>query len=141
MNQKKVSNSYTRKGRTLPCKRCGEPYADRIEPRVNPERGGYIICARCTMGLVSSKPKEVEINPDDFIKALEKGQLKKYRDGLGLSQKELAEKAGLSKRHLIRLENFSFTPGLKILRSIERKLRNVTSPCNTLRKAKMVTFL
>jgi len=41
--------------RTLPCKECGEPYTDRIDPRVDLAKGGYIICAYCAMGVKRDK--------------------------------------------------------------------------------------
>ena len=41
--------------RTLPCKECGQPYTDRIDPRVDPANGGYIICAYCAMGVKRDK--------------------------------------------------------------------------------------
>ena len=35
--------------KTLPCKICGRLYTDNITEKVNPDKGGYIICSRCAM--------------------------------------------------------------------------------------------
>ena len=36
---------FNRIGRSTACKICGEPYMDNIDPAVDLEKGGYVICA------------------------------------------------------------------------------------------------
>jgi hypothetical protein len=45
--------------RTLPCKICGKPYTDNITEKVDPAKGGYIICCNCAM----KDPKERDKKP------------------------------------------------------------------------------
>ena len=89
------------RGRTLPCKICGELYTDNIDPAVDPARGGYIICARCTMKLAAAKPQEKSISPDDFIKAIENGLVKEFRKGLNVTQEAFSQKIGITGKYLL----------------------------------------
>ena len=119
-----------RKGRTLPCKICGKPYTDRIDPKVNLERGGYIICAKCSMGLadaVTQQKERGEIDFNELVNAIQSNKLSKFRSRYGFTQNELARRIGVTPRHLRRMEDSSYIPNSKVIRKMEIKLKNVRS--------------
>lgn len=51
------------------------------------------------------------------------GRLKKLREARGLTQQELAGKAGISREYLARLEAGSHDPTLSVLERLARALR------------------
>ena len=42
--------------RTLPCRDCGLLYTDNISDKVNLDKGGYIVCNRCSNMLPNMQP-------------------------------------------------------------------------------------
>ena len=115
----------SRKGRTLPCKICGEPYTDRIDPKVNPEKGGYIICAKCSMSLADAYPekaKQIEIDPKEVVDAIKDKKLSQFRKSLGLTQEDLAGRLGLKNRQYRSIEKNQYIPSVKVLRKFEIKI-------------------
>ena len=121
---------YNRKGRTLPCKTCGRAYSDIIDLSVDLEKEGYVICARCCMGLVDSvayQKKHGEIDFNELVDAIRAKKLPKFRGKYGFIQSELAKRMGITPRHLRRIENSTYIPSSKVLRKIEIRVRNVRS--------------
>ena len=47
--------------RTLPCHVCGLPFTARIDPKVNLDRGGYVICTDCSNMLPQQRVEKKEI--------------------------------------------------------------------------------
>jgi ribosome-binding protein aMBF1 (putative translation factor) len=116
--------------RTIPCRICGKPYTDLIDPRVNPEKGGYIVCARCSMRLADSvthQKERGEIDFNELVNAIQSKKLSKFRSRYGFTQSELARRIGVTPRHLRRIEDSTYIPNSKALRKMEVKLKNVLS--------------
>jgi len=112
--------------RTIPCKVCGKPYIDRIDPRVDPANGGYVVCMKCSMGMadgVTHHKAHGMINLVELLDSITGFTLPKYRLQYGYSQKELAKRIGISTRHLRRMEGSTSVPDVKIVRRIEKKLK------------------
>jgi len=110
--------------KTLPCSVCGGLYTDIIDPAVNPEKGGYIICAKCLMRFADQLDKEDgQINYDELLTAIEKKKLPQFRIRYGLTQNELAGRMGITPRHLRRIEKSCDIPDCKVVRKIEKKLK------------------
>jgi DNA-binding XRE family transcriptional regulator len=124
-----VKSTATLKGRTLPCKICAELYTDNIDPAVDSGRGGYIICARCTMKLAAAKPEEKSISPDDFIKAIKDGLVKEFRKGFNLNQEAFCQKIGISRKILVNIERNLYIPSTKLQMKMYRKIKKYTSEC------------
>jgi DNA-binding XRE family transcriptional regulator len=124
-----VKSTATLKGRTLPCKICGELYTDNIDPAADPARGGYIICARCTMKLAAAKPEEKNMSPDDFIKAIEDGLVKEFRKGLNVTQEAFSQKIGISRKILVNIERNLYIPSTKLQMKMYRKMKKYTNEC------------
>jgi len=118
-------NKTNRKGRTLPCKICGELYTDCIDPRVNLERGGYIICARCTIRLADAPAPEVEFDPDALVDAISNKKLAQFRKSLGLTQDDLAGRLGIKRTQYYKIEKGQYVPSLRVLNKFKRKLLRV----------------
>jgi DNA-binding XRE family transcriptional regulator len=117
--------AYNRKGKTLPCKICGEPYMDNISTNAV-----EITCAKCAMGLTDSLETQKKYGAIDFIKladAIKSGKLSRFRNENGFSQSELAKRIGITPRHLRRIENSTYIPSSKVIRKIEIKVKNVRS--------------
>lgn len=110
----------SRKGMTLPCKICGEDYTDRIS-----EDAIVVICARCAMR--PDEAKEIEIDPRKLVDAIRGGKLPQFRKSLRITQDDLAERLGITGRHLRRMEDSSYIPNSKIIRKMELNLKNVRS--------------
>ena len=110
------------KGRTLPCKICGELYTDRIDPKVNPEKGGYIVCARCSMKLADAPPPEVVIDPEKLVDAIEDKTLTRFRKLLGLTQDDLAERLGIKRYQYWKMEKGKYIPSVRVLNKFKRRL-------------------
>jgi DNA-binding XRE family transcriptional regulator len=110
------------RGRTLPCKICGELYTDNIDPAVDPGRGGYIICARCTMRLADAPAAEVEIDPQELVDAIKDKKLAKYRKSLGLTQEDLAGRLGIKRTQYYKIEKGQYIPSLRVLNRFKSKL-------------------
>ena len=121
--------SRATRGRTLPCKICGEPYTDNIDPRVDPAKGGFIICARCTMKLADAKPEEKNISPDDFMKAIQDGLVKEFRKGFSLTQEAFSQKIGISRKILVNIERNLYIPSTKLQMKMYRHIKKYTSDC------------
>jgi len=117
-----VKSTATPKGRTLPCKICGELYTDNIDPAVDPAKGGYIICARCTMKLADAPAAEVEIDPDALIVAINNRQLAQLRKSLGLTQEDLAGRLGIKRTQYYKIEKGQYIPSLRVLNRFKSKL-------------------
>jgi len=116
--------------RTVPCKVCGKPYTDNIHPGIDPDKGGYVICARCSMRLAAGHrrdEKKLGVEPSKLVEAIKNKNLRHFRQGLNLSQEEFSRKIGFSKRQVIRMEQNLYNPSIKMLRRVERRLKNVTS--------------
>lgn len=112
-----------RKGRTLNCEVCFEPYTDNIDPRVDVNKGGYIICPYCAMKPVK---KKVDIDPRKLIDAIQSRKLSIYRKELELTQDDLAERLGIKRRQYYKMEKGQYLPTDKTLRKFERKIKHVT---------------
>ena len=123
MQATKGDSNFMGKGRTLPCRICGEPYTDRFDPAVDPARGGYVICPLCAMR--PDEAKEIVIDPDKLVDAIKNKGLTRFRKSLGLTQDDLAEKLGITPRHLRRIEDSTYIPNGKVIRKIEIVLKNV----------------
>lgn len=117
-----VKNSTKQRGRTLPCKICGEPYTDNIDPTVDPERGGYVICARCSMRLADAPPPEVEIDSQELIEAIKDKKLAQFRKSLGLTQDGLAARIGIKRTQYYKMEKGQYIPSLRVLNRFKSKL-------------------
>ena len=115
--------TYKKKGRSLPCKICGRAYTDNIAPAIDPDKGGYVICAICTMRLTAAPPPEVEISPQQLLTAINDRKLTKYRKSLGLTQDALAGRLGITARQLRSIEKNKYFPSVKVLRKFEKKIR------------------
>ena len=114
-----------RKGRTLPCRICGESYTDRISADAV-----EVICARCSMRLsdsVTYQKERGEINFNELVNAIQSNKLTKFRSRYGFTQSELARRIGVTSRHLRRMEDSSYIPNSKVIRKMEIKLKNVLS--------------
>ena len=111
-----------RKGRTLPCKICGQPYTDHINPAVDPEKGGYIICARCSMRLADAPPPEVMIDPDRLLDAIKDKGLARFRKSLGLTQDDLAGRLGIKRTQYYKIEKSQYIPSVRVLNKFKSKL-------------------
>ncbi len=116
-------------GRKLPCKNCGELYTDNIDPAVDPAKGGYIICAICTIRIADAKPEEKSISPDDFIKAVKDGLVKEFRKGFNLNQEAFCQKIGISRKILVNIERNLYIPSTKLQMKMYRKIKKYTSDC------------
>ena len=90
-------------------------------------RGGYIICARCTMKLADAKPQEKSMSPDDFIKAIEDGLVKEFRKGLNVTQEAFSQKIGISRKILVNIERNLYIPSTKLQMKMYRKIKKYTS--------------
>ena len=119
-----IVKSKTRNGpRTIPCKVCGEPYTDIIDPAVDPKKGGYIICPRCLMrgaDQVDEENKDIQIDPSELLQAMQDKKLKQYREEHNLTQSELADQMGVTERQYRRIEKEISTE--KIIKRIEKRL-------------------
>ena len=124
-----VKSTAVLKGRTLPCKICGELYTDNIDPAVDPAKGGYIICAKCTMKLADAEPEEKNMSPDDFIKAIEDGLVKEFRKGFNLNQEAFSQKIGISRKILVNIERNLYIPSTKLQMKMYRHIKKYTSDC------------
>ena len=124
-----VKSRATLRGRTLPCKICGELYTDNIDPAVDPAKGGYIICAKCTMKSADAKPEEKNISPDDFIKAIEDGLVKEFRKGFNLTQEAFSQKIGISRKILVNIERNLYIPSTKLQMKMYRQIKKYTNEC------------
>ena len=91
-------------------------------------RGGYIICARCTMKLADAKPQEKSMSPDDFIKAIEDGLVKEFRKGLNVTQEVFFQKIGISRKILVNIERNLYIPSTKLQMNMYRKINIPTVP-------------
>ena len=116
------------KGRTLPCKICGELYTDNIDP------------AKYTMKLADAKPEEKNMSPDDFIKAIEDGLVKEFRKGFNLTQEAFSQKIGISRKILVNIERNLYIPSAKLQMKMYRKIKKYTSECQVLNVRKFVYF-
>ena len=119
-----VKSRATHKGKTLPCKICGEPYTDNIDPKVDKARGGYIICARCTMKLADAPAPEVEIDPQELVDAIKDKKLTNYRKSLGLTQEDLAGRLGIKRTQYYKIEKGQYIQSLRVLNRFKSKLMN-----------------
>ena len=117
-----VKSRATLKGRTLPCKICGELYTDNIDPKVDPAKGGYIISARCTMKLADAPPPEVEIDPQELVDAITDKKLATYRKSLGLTQEDLAGRLGIKRTQYYKIEKGQYIPSVRVLNRFKSKL-------------------
>ena len=114
-----------KKGKTLPCKVCGQPYTDRISADAV-----EVICARCSMRLADSVTHQKKCGQIDFnelVNAIQSKKLPQFRNKYGFTQSELARRLGITSRHLRRIENSIYIPGSKVIRKMEVKLKNVLS--------------
>jgi len=117
-----VKSKAVLKGRTLPCKICGELYTDNIDPVVDSTRGGYIICARCTMKLAVAPAPEVEIDPDTLIEAINNRQFAQFRKALGLTHEDLAGRLGIKRTQYYKIEKGQYIQSLMVLNRFKSKL-------------------
>ena len=119
-----VKSKAILKGKTLPCKICGEPYTDNIDPKVDPAKGGYIICVRCTMKLADTPPPEVEIDPQELVDAIKDKKLATYRKSLGLTQEDSARRLGIKRTQYYKIEKGQYIQSLRVLNRFKSKLMN-----------------
>ena len=105
------------KGRTLPCKICGEDFTDRISADAV-----EVICARCCMRLADAPPPEVVIDPDKLIDAINDKTLTRFRKLLGLTQDDLATRLGIKRYQYWKMEKGQYIPSVRVLNKFKRRL-------------------
>lgn len=105
--------------RSLPCKICGQLYTDNIDPRVNLDKGGYIVCARCTMAVADALVKKVDINPVALVDAIKDRKLAKFRKSLGLTQEDMASRMKIGRTQYFKIENGQYMPSLRVLNKLK----------------------
>ena len=81
------------------------------------------------MKLADAKPEEKNISPNDFIKAIEDGRVKKFRKGFNLTQEVFSQKIGISRKILVNIERNLYIPSTKLQMKMYRKIKKYTNEC------------
>lgn len=96
---------------TINCKECGKPYTDRVDPRVNINNGGYIICPKCAMNI---KPKRFTFGM--LQDAVYNKYIEKFMNDYCITERQLSKFLAISQSFIYNLK----TGKIKSIKRFER---------------------